>query len=554
VLAVLRPPGAPAESACQVVEIDQETTSHPLATYSSQVNIFRLPDGWAALDLATGQLTRHDLLSKDSPVGPPVAVSQAIVPISPTVDGDRAFGIAPDQSALILLDLRSGAVVRSTPLGNLTLREVLIAPGSRLIAWQDELGRVHSWATETGARREFPVERLDRGDVSIFMALSPDGRRLAVSTWGIPGSQTPIKVHDTQTGAELATFPGSPTRLGELAFSDDSAFLFIGSGNSLKRWDLDPPPLVTFAGHLDEAWAASFTPDGRILLTGADDTDEPQTIKAWEFATGRLLGASHPHPALVNCISLSPDGRRAVTSGLVEHHNLSLWDVRDPADPSGWRLIRELEGHGRPVRAALYRPDGKMIATAGDDLKIRLWDGVSGDLLHTLSGHTDKILQLAFSPDSKLLASVSNDKSVRIWDLNLMHAIWIPDGADPFTALAFSPDGKILAAADQTGRIVLIDPLSGGEIHRIHSDLKEIRALAYSPDGRLLASGGVDQIIRIWDTLTQREIFALGDPDGKKGPFGQINGLTFSPDGLSLISTHHSGAVILWDGHPPEDR
>jgi len=419
------------------------------------------------------------------------------------------------------------------------------SPDGATLAAVESSGDVHLIDRATGATRRVRPEDVDRPRYT-NVAFSPDSARLATSAFGHgkEGGPGPVSIWETATGRRLATFPGRPEQVGKLEFTLDGRSLLISSSSGVRQWrlasgddDQDQQP----AGHKDEAWSLAFSPDGRTLATGSDDSEPDPTIKLWDRATGRLTRAWDGGPGTVAALAFSPDGRTLASGHLVDRNNVRIWDA------ATGRPLASLEGHTDRVRSLAFTPDGNSLATASSDGTVRLWEVAPWRERSVLKGHGDSVHAVAFSPNGKLLASAGNEGDVRLWDLesgSSNPSSRVLHNRANLMALAFAPDGKTLAVADTLGSIAFWDLDRFTPIRSIHSEGDELRQLAFTPDGAAIASAGKNGVIRLWDPATGQELLSLA------AHRAQINGLAFSPDGSTLGSVAHDGSVRLWHAQP----
>lgn len=223
---------------------------------------------------------------------------------------------------------------------------------------------------------------------------------------------------------------------------------------------------------------------------------------------------------------------------------LLMWLVVPLVDAAHGQMVRQVsasrvialtpalrDGHQPPVISDVaIQPQGRLVATVGDDHIVRVWNLADGSLLHELNGHEDWVRCAAFSPDGRLLATAGNDRRITFWnaetgdrqkDIQTSHAV---------STIVYSPDGKLLAVAGFGGEVQVYDTVTDDVVHRLVCPCHDMRCVAFSHDGSRLAAAGRDGHIHVWQMPEGNLVYDV------RASGRRIRGLTFSHDGRQIVA------------------
>ena len=285
--------------------------------------------------------------------------------------------------------------------------------------------------------------------------------------------------------------------------------------------------------------AFDWSPDGKTVASGLFGelivSDANQLVPKWRIAglTGK-----------VNSVRYSKDGKWiAVSTGVTGVSGLAgIYDADRGV------LVSKFSGHRDTLYTAVLSPDKSLLATAGYDRRIILWDTSTGKELRVLEGHNGAIFDLDFAPDGNTIASASADETIKVWDVATGERL--DTRSEPLGeqyVVRFSPDGQLLLGGGADNRIRIWKFISKTKaannplLFARFGHEGPVTHMRFSATGNQLISAAEDQTVKLWETETFTPVHAF-----EKQP-AMVGSLAFAPTGNRMVIGRMDGSVGTYD-------
>ncbi|KZT34196.1 WD40 repeat-like protein [Sistotremastrum suecicum HHB10207 ss-3] len=440
---------------------------------------------------------------------------------------------ANDSGALQCWDWQSGSCVWSQQAhGN--IEGLLFSSGGTFIASASQDGTIQVHNPQDG---KLLFKTIDVPDAPYSLAISPDQQSLASGT-----KHGHIYVYNANTG-ELRNSKQEAHRAGIdcVAFSQAGRLVSTSSDGTMRLWDIDTLEEngMPFRDSAANIWGVCLSRDGFVAYSCFADG----TVRAWDLvAQTEIWRSQEPEINATNFISVTLSADERYLASSARNGAVRLWD---PA--TGHPISESLPNIHGVVSHIKFSADGKYLIGGSQYATIHIWNvekaiGSPPSSKSTSPRLPREITYVVLSPDSKFVAFGGMDL-ISIWDRKTGESSLVRlTGGVTVGLLAFSADGQRLAYADSrqtigvwhtTKRCALTLPLRG------HS--RSLKCMSWSPDGMFLVSSAEDGSIIVWD-ITRSQILTSIDIANAS----LCNEVIFSHSMDQIISAHVDGAVRLW--------
>jgi len=270
-------------------------------------------------------------------------------------------------------------------------------------------------------------------------------------------------------------------------------------------------------------------------------------------ATGAAVPQYRPGPAIGASGQVAAAGRHA--GWILPAAVIAVVVALVGAGAGAWLLLgseggaADSSGSGVfavPGEAIAFDPADGTLAVAGDG-EVNFYDPGTGEMVHPAIPLSGGVSEIGFSPDGDVLAVLCDCEGdygrVTLWDPGTGASLGELISGDNDYTVAFDRTGDLIATGTAPGDVVVGRTSTGRQVgSTLTGHRGNVLAVAFNPAADRLATAGTDDYLLVWDTTTFRQVRRL-----EHGHTGNVNAIAFSPDGAVMATGDFDGALRLWE-------
>jgi len=296
---------------------------------------------------------------------------------------------------------------------------------------------------------------------------------------------------------------------------------------------------------------AVYLPDKRRITCSLDGS-----LRLWNLESGVQIGngwrdddddddgggGSDRRSAEVWIIALSPNGKTVASASF--DGKVRLWDVKME------KVVAKWTGHADIVRSLCWSVDGERVVSGSHDGTMSVWDVESGDtVLGPIKTGHQVVCAVIYSPDTtKIATSGGDENALKIWDAKTGNLLSRIKHDDDVRSLAWTSDQKKIIFGDYNGSIRIFDTSTWQQIAILEGHTSIVSSLSLFQNDRLLASASYDETARLWNLDAN---LPVGPPIQHEDPGrgAGVSSAAISADGKQLLTGCEDNNAYVWDIH-----
>jgi WD40 repeat protein len=433
------------------------------------------------------------------------------------------YMIYTDMYSIFLVNIKNGKMVEILKDKRPNSVALFVENGKYLYTGDMDNGKIKKWnikEEENIQNFQGEIESSKLNKVSFKIEESKSNKVSLNQEYIVSTKKNDIVVRNIKTN-KVRYFKGHTTAVKFIEIVSNGNFIVSQSEtNKIKLWDIKNNKIVGNFNGFMEISAVKMTENGKNLVLMSDMFDEvvvlldivnAKVVKIFKNVQFKAL--SNQYLLMVFSNSFDKTGKNSASHLKV----IKVWDIEKNMEK------KSFNEHQARISSVYILPNQKYVVSGDSKGILKLWEIENVKNVKTLKGHSREILSIKSISKNHILTH-SKDFTARIWSLDKFKEVEELKGNLGVSVSCLTIDKKNIFLDDKFVTIKLFDMLDKKLIKTFKGHSSRVKAIFVSKDGNRMISKSVDNIIKVWDIKTGKELVSMIS-------FSDGEWITITPDG-----------------------